>query len=79
MRSEEHPIPIYHRNAATLLSIGSALGALIMMAGLLTREPTAFLAGGVTTFLCKLWFVDRMVWLYEDMSKEVAEYRDWLR
>jgi hypothetical protein len=29
--------------------------------------------------LCKLWFVDRMVWLYEDMRQEMPEYRDWLR
>ncbi|MEX2128980.1 MAG: DUF6653 family protein [Xanthobacteraceae bacterium] len=36
-------------------------------------------AGRIATFLCKLWFVDRMVWLYEDKSREVPEYREWLR
>ena len=76
---EAHPIPVYHANAAQLLSIGSGIGALLMGAGLLTAEPTAFLIGGLTTLLCKLWFVDRMVWLYEDMSREVPEYRSWLR
>jgi hypothetical protein len=76
---ELHPIPVYHANAAQLLSIGSGIGALIMAAGLLTAEPTAFLVGGVATLLCKLWFVDRMVWLYEDMRHDVPEYRDWLR
>lgn len=79
LRDAEHPIPLDHRNAAILLGTGSATGALVMVAGLLTREPAAFLAGGVATLLCKLWLVDRMVWLYEDMSKEVPEYREWLR
>jgi hypothetical protein len=77
--SELHPIPVYHRNAAMLLSVGSAVGALLLAAGLLAREPAAFLLGGLAAFLCKLWFVDRMVWLYDDMSKEVPEYRAWLR
>ncbi len=74
-----HPIPIYHRNAATLLGIGSGIGALFMAAGLIAAEPGAYLAGGVATFLCKMWLVDRMVWLYDDMSREVPEYRAWLR
>lgn len=74
-----HPIPIYHANAAQLLSIGSGVGALLMGAGLLTADLTAFLVGGVATLLCKLWFVDRMVWLYDDMSREIPDYRSWLR
>jgi hypothetical protein len=76
---ELHPIPLEHTNAATALSVGSGVGALLMGAGLLTAEPVTFLAGGVAVFLCKLWFVDRMVWLYEDMSREVPEYAAWLR
>jgi hypothetical protein len=28
--------------------------------------------------LGKLWFVDRMVWLYEDMKDATPEYRSWL-
>jgi hypothetical protein len=74
-----HPIPVYHRNAATLLSVGSAVGALLMGAGLLAAEPTAYLVGGLAVFLCKLWFIDRMVWLYDDMSRDVPAYRAWLR
>jgi hypothetical protein len=76
---ELHPIPVEHVNATTLLSIGSGVGGLFFLAGLLTREPAAFLTGGATVFLCKLWFIDRMVWLFEDMQKQVPEYRAWLR
>ncbi len=38
--------------------------------------PT-FLRGAVG-YLGKLWFVDRMVWLFEDMKDAVPEYRSWL-
>lgn len=76
---EQHPIPVEHANAVMLLSIGSGVGLLFLIAGLLTREPAAFLAGGAAVFLCKLWFMDRMVWLYDDMKDRVPEYESWLR
>ncbi|MEM1299530.1 MAG: DUF6653 family protein [Pseudomonadota bacterium] len=27
----------------------------------------------------KMWFLDRMVWLYDDMAKTHPEYAAWLR
>ena len=39
LRRELHPVPIGHVNAATALSIGSGLGFLFLVAGLLAREP----------------------------------------
>lgn len=74
-----HPIPVEHANAATLLSIGSGVGLLFLVAGLLTREPAAFLTGGAAVFLCKLWFLDRMAWLFDDMKERIPAYREWLR
>lgn len=73
------PIPVYHSNAAQLLSIGIGLGMLLMGAGLLAQDATAYLVGGVAAFLCKMWFVDRMVWLFDDMAREHDEYEKWLR
>jgi len=37
------------------------------------------LLGLVLVMICKLWFVDRMVWLYEDMKDQHPTYREWLR
>ena len=76
---ERNPIPVEHVNAATLLSIGSGVGLLFLIAGLLTREPAAFLVGGAAVFLCKLWFADRMAWLFDDMKERVPAYAEWLR
>ena len=66
-------------NDLTLLSIGAAIGGLLMAAGLIAAEPWVYLAGCIGAGLCKLWFLDRLVWLYEDMAREVPEYRAWLR
>jgi len=35
------------------------------------------LLGLALTFLGKLWFVDRMAWLYEEMKDATPEYRSW--
>jgi hypothetical protein len=37
--------------------------------------PSVF--GVALTYLGKSWYLDRMVWLYEDM-KHVSEYAKWL-
>ena len=29
-------------------------------------------------YMGKLWFIDRMVWLYEDMKDDNSLYRSWL-
>jgi hypothetical protein len=36
------------------------------------------LSGMALIMLGKLWLVDRMVWLYEDMKNASPEYRSWL-
>lgn len=74
-----HPIPVEHSNAAALLGIFASLGGLLMAAGLIAGEPVSFIVGGVAVVVFKLWFVDRMVWLYDEMSERVPQYRDWLR
>jgi len=33
--------------------------------------------GVVLAYVGKSWYLDRMVWLYEDM-KDVPEYKKWL-
>lgn len=73
------PVPLEHTNVITLLGIGSAIGALLMAAGLIAAEPYTFVAGGAAVAVFKLWLCDRMVWLFDFMSEHVAEYRAWRR
>ena len=79
LNREARPIPEHHARAARLTSTLSGAGAIAMLAGAALAEPIAFLVGGAITFLAKLWFVDRMVWLYEDMKDADPVYRSWLR
>lgn len=73
------PVPVEHTNVITLLGIGSAVGALLMAAGLIAAEPFTYVAGGIAVIVFKLWLCDRMVWLFDEMSEQVPEYRAWRR
>ena len=73
------PVPVEHTNVVTLLGTASAIGGLLTAAGLIAGEPFTFVAGGIAVIVFKLWFCDRMVWLFDEMSEHVAEYRAWRR
>lgn len=78
MNRKEIPIPVRHRTLPNVLSSVAVIGAIFVIWGvaMLAVWPTLF--GAALAYLSKLWFIDRMVWLYEDMSEAVPEYRSWL-
>lgn len=67
------PIAAHHETMARILSTGSALGLLPFAYGLWRYDLAYTLLGLVVLMGGKLWFLDRMVWIYEDRSREVAE------
>lgn len=71
-------IPASHARWATGLSVASAVGLLPLAWGLATEDFWLSAFGTLWVMGAKLWFVDRMVWLYEDMSRQVPQYREWL-
>jgi hypothetical protein len=73
------PIPGDHATAATLLGIVSGVGALTGLVGGLLTDAWMLVLGVAIMVLGKLWFCDRMVWLYEDMKDTNPTYRSWLR
>ena len=64
------PVP----NVANALS---ALGLVLLAYGLTTFDPLSTVAGILITSLGKLWYIDRMVLLFEDMKHRNAEYAKW--
>lgn len=60
------PEPVHHRIIPNILSVVSGIGMLFVVWGVLVFEqwPTRF--GMAPVYCCKLWFLDRMVWLHED-------------
>lgn len=72
------PVPERHRKAPNILSACSGVGMVFVVWGVyaLNVWPTIF--GTAVVYLSKLWFLDRMVWLYEDMKDTTPEYQNWL-
>ncbi|GAB5407416.1 MAG: hypothetical protein Aurels2KO_56470 [Aureliella sp.] len=73
------PIPQHHARAATILAVLSGLGIIPFVLGLFQLDAWATVSGVAIIMLSKLWFLDRMVWLFEDMIDSHEEYRNWLR
>lgn len=73
------PIPGHHEAAARILTALSALGLPFAIYGLIVREPWAVVAGCAISMAAKLWFCDRMVWLYQDMKSKSPAYEGWLK
>lgn len=68
-------IPHHHAIWANILSLGTGIGMLPFGWGLWQFSIWPTLLGLVILMLGKLWFLDRMVWLFEDMKAEHAAYR----
>lgn len=62
------PIPRHHLIAAHLTTGIALLGLPPTVYGLVVLDPFATAFGASLMFLGKLWFVDRMVWLHDEMA-----------
>ena len=71
-------VPERHRRAPNVLSVIAGLGMPFVIWGLIALDIWPTLLGLALVTLGKLWFLDRMVWLYEDMKDAQPEYRSWL-
>ncbi len=74
----EVPIPEHHQRFIRVLNIVTGFGTLVLIYGLVVLDAAATAVGISVVVLGKSWFLDRMVWLFEDMVKEHPPYRDWL-
>lgn len=77
-RQKSMPVPLHHATATTIIGVIGAVGALQFGYGLFASDWFVLSYGLVIMFLARVWFLDRLVWLYEDMMHTSAEYRDWL-
>lgn len=71
------PVPAHHRTVPNILSVLSAIGTALVIWGLIGLAVWPTVCGAVVAILGKLWFLDRMVWLYEEMREAAPEYSRW--
>jgi len=71
-------IPAHHRILPHILSGISFAGLCFVVWGIVAYFLWPIYLGLALGYLGKLWFVDRMVWLYEEMKDATPEYRSWL-
>jgi hypothetical protein len=60
---------------ATAIAFAATLA---MLWGLWRRDAAMTFLSMAIVMLAKTWFVDRMVWLFEDLKDTNPEYRSWL-
>ena len=63
-------VAAHHRAWADGLALASLPGVVVLGLGLIWLDPWWTLFGVLLTVGPKLWFVDRMVWLYGDWLRE---------
>jgi hypothetical protein len=62
-------VPTEHRRAAAVTTAISLAGLPALAWGLAVLDPWATILGAALVVLGKMWFVDRMVWLHDDMTR----------
>ncbi len=71
-------VPQHHYYVPNLLNGISAFGGILLIWGLIELNSWITLLGFILVTLAKLWYIDRMVWLYKDMKDVNQEYQSWL-
>ena len=71
------PVPEHHRIMPNIRSGVSVIGLPFLIWGLWQLKIWPLLVGLILMLGAKLWFVDRMVWIYEDMKDKDPEYKSW--
>lgn len=70
---DEEPVPARHRLVPHVLNGVSGTGMLVVVWGVVRLSVWPTLLGAVLVYAGKLWFLDRMVWLYEDVEEKKTE------
>lgn len=70
------PLPQHHSFMPNALAVIAGIGKIPLIYGLYTYDLAMTLWGLFFVNVFKSWFLDRMVWLYEDM-KHHEEYSSW--
>ena len=65
---KETPVPEHHNIPIKILTTLQTIGGIALMVGLWKLEINLTIIGTITIYLSKMWFLDRMVWIYGEMT-----------
>ena len=69
VKRKEQAIPSGHNTPITILTILQTIGGAVLIYGVWSLNLYLTVYGMTFVYLAKMWFLDRMVWLYEDSTK----------
>ncbi len=67
---KKNEVPQHHYIPVLILTILQTISGVILIIGLWKLEINLTIIGTIMVYLTKMWFLDRMVWVYEDMQNE---------
>lgn len=70
------PIPAHHTTVPNALNVASGIGILFVVGGVIKLAIWPVVCGLTLNYAGKLWFLDRMVWLHEDMKEATPNDRN---
>ncbi len=71
-------IPLHHKTILVkILNSISFAGMMMAVWAIIYYSVWGAVMGGCLAYLGKSWYLDRMVWLYEDMKTKNKEYASW--
>jgi hypothetical protein len=78
LNRDQVPVPQHHRRVPNLLDAIIPVGATLLCLGVANSDVRGVVFGYTLVSLGRLWYLDRMVWLYGEMKDVNPEYRSWL-
>lgn len=79
MNRKTVPVPSHHVKVAHILIGISAIGFIVAIVGAVMNDLLLTVSGGLVAWFAKMWFCDRMVWLFDDMKDKHPPYAAWIR
>lgn len=64
------PVPKYHNTPIMILTAIQTIWGITLMVGLWNTHMYLTIIWTIIIYLAKMWFLDRMVWIYEDMMRK---------
>lgn len=78
MNRDKIAIPEIHRlPLLKILNTISSIGMLLSIWAIVYYSVWGAVTGVALAYLGKSWYLDRMVWLYEDMKDQNETYKQW--